>query len=90
MEKIKDFLKLYRSGITLLLLCLCVAVITAAVCNAFGASDAKVVASSIVGGTLSVLIVGTLFRIEHMVQPMINDWGVFGMVLGTIITMLLF
>ena len=87
-EKIKNIIKNYRSGLTLLAMTLVISVVTACVCYAFGGDRTTAVVSSAIGGTLSVLTIHVLFVVEMMPQPMSSDWGVLGTIIGTIITMI--
>lgn len=88
-EQIINFIKEHRGGLAYLAIACATSFIFALISYICGGNDATVIASSAVGGTLAVLTIGTLYNIVNISAPMDERWGISGIVLGVVITMII-
>lgn len=81
---------LTRGNIALFIIALAVTLITALVCNMCGAERITTVLTAPMGGILSVLLIGALYEIANQKAPMGPEPGILGVIVGTLVSLLIF
>lgn len=64
--------------------------LTAVLCNIFGAERLTTVFCAPMGGTLSILGIGALCEIEDLQLPVGPGAGILGVVIGALLTIIIF
>lgn len=81
---------LSRGNIALFLIAAVATLATALVCNICGADRITIVASGYIGGTLTVLGIGALYRMVCLIPPMGSEAGILGIITSLIVTLIVF
>lgn len=81
---------LTRGNIALFIIALAVTLITALVCNMCGAERITTVLTAPMGGILVVLLVGALYEFVNVKAPMGPEPGILGVIVGTLVSLLIF
>jgi len=89
-ESIKQLLLANRGAITLFAITFIMTMLAAALCAACGASRVSTIFMAQSVGALSLLTVNALFGICSMPLPFSRDWGLLGVVIGTILATAIF
>ena len=89
-ETIKLFLKANRGGLMLLAIVLVVTAISALIFSVCGAGYATVLVASECFGLLSIMLVSTMYKIASESAPMGAEWGMLGMIISLLLTMLVY
>ena len=89
-ELIRLFIKANKGGLVLLALVFFMTLAAAFCCWLASARYATVLVTAACTGLLSQMIVSCLYRICSMDAPMCKDWGLLGMILALILTMMVY
>ena len=89
-EITKLFLKANRGGLMLLAIVLVVTAISARIFSVCGAEYATVLVASECFGLLSIMLVSALYKIASESAPMGAEWGMLGMIISLLLTMLVY
>lgn len=88
MEKEKKFLS--KGNVMLFLIAVAVTMLTAVACVWLGADRTTAVMAGPMAGILAVLGIGALYDITKQQAPMGPEPGILGVVIGTIVSLMVF
>ena len=81
---------LNRGSITLFIIAFMFTLVAATICNVCGAERVTIIASAAMAGIASVMGLGACFEMENLKMPMGPETGFVGIIIGIIITLLVF
>lgn len=89
-EKALAFIKANRGGLVFLAITMAVTLLTALVSGLCGAEYTTLTITAMCAGTSSAVLVSALFKAANLNAPMGNEWGVLGVIVGTVLTMIIY
>ena len=81
---------LNRGSITLFIIAFMFTLGAATISNVCGAERVTIIASAAIAGIASVMGIGACFEMENLKMPMGTETGFVGIIIGIIITLLVF